>query len=319
MNLFGNKNKNRANNKYPNIQYKAQPQVNTQPVYTQPTYNSNPFPVIGVAINEPNQANRISQISSDAYLPQIPIMAQVINRPQVAQIAPMTQVTQIPYQSQPTNSQVNNLNYVNQVTSKNNINYFDPNYQQTYISPYNQDSINSAPLKPLDNTVVLLNIENPEKKVETSKTNKLLPITPRDLLLPSAPPFNAMTVTQNKNDKSMEPHYQELKIIQDAIKYQLEYFLFKKVSSNDKINNSITININNITTLEFKKITEIGKVIYLLKILFTTDLDNDESKDNPTRCCHLRIVQNLANTSVYKVERCLTDMRPTDELGYLDI
>lgn len=288
MNLFGYKNtknnKNKVSNNYPHIQYSVQSQgmqnqisvesgenlIDNRQGNNYPNNYNNPnnqLPIIGVPVNA--QVNNVIPVTPMTMLPQI----QPVGYQPTGLYQPY-----VPNQPDQLNQPIQTLQPYTQLPNQAN------QYQQS--NQENQHSLPDINLSNSKNDTVLIDIENPDK-VETSQTNNLLPITPRDTPIPSAPPFNAVmgkVVSYSKNDKYMEPHYQEIKLIQDAIKYQLEHYLLKNPpiyadNSHTNGNNSntnddnITININNMTTLEFKKITEVGKVIYLLKILVTTNLD----------------------------------------------
>ena len=85
---------------------------------------------------------------------------------------------------------------------------------------------------------------------------------------------------------------------------------------------SLTTTVDGMTTLEIKNITSHGNNLvntynssgtletYLLKVLF--------SVNNCIEYCHIRVNYDKLRIPAYKIDRCIFNMRASDELGYLE-
>ncbi len=162
--------------------------------------------------------------------------------------------------------------------------------------------------------------DNNSSDVVTQTISKPVDTTPSAPPLPIDDPVLGVIVEGNENgngniDKKSDTLEVDLDKLQMGIKYQLEHLLFKSVKHDYA--NTLSTTIYDITTLEIKNIPDPDNYInpthrvYMLKLLL--DINN-----NYKEYCHVRVTHNKLLVPAYKVDRCLFEMKPSDELGYLE-
>lgn len=146
----------------------------------------------------------------------------------------------------------------------------------------------------------------PESLIQPGTASE--PIIRLDPIVPSAPPANLVLGKVDQETEHLEKQLTFVQNLNHQITYQLEHLLLKGFQESGK---GLTANIENITTLEYKKIPNINSTVYLLKLLITLNQQD--------LCCHARVTYNAIANPIYKVDRLLTDMRTDDELGFLEL